>query len=163
MIFFKVTRVRRARRAWSECMACESTSHELRTRPRWRALSVTAACCSDITRPLGLELRSSLRNEARAVESHSGSNDRHLITVLLSAMYSRNSMHLNAFCMCVGMHACCHAGSLEPDATRQKVRPLQTDATWHAWMPAPVQVNCLHVMTCQLHMMYMQSMLRYLV
>ena len=81
------------------CMACARASHKRRVRLGWCELSVRAACCSAVTRPLGLALRASLRNEARAVESHSGSNDRNLCTVLLSAIYSRDIMRLNA-CAC---------------------------------------------------------------
>ena len=105
------------------CMARASASHEASAKPRWCVMSVRAVCCSAVTRPLGLHLRSSLRNEARAVESHPGSDDRNLRTVLLSAISSRSLMYLSAFacafrCMRVAM---AHAGLLEPDVPRRKL------------------------------------------
>ena len=92
------------------CMACARASHKRRVRLGWCELSVRAACCSAVTRPLGLALRASLRNEARAVESHPGSDDRNLSTVLLSAISSRSFMYVSAFacafrCMRVAMRA----------------------------------------------------------
>ena len=110
LIFFKVTRVRRARKALTACMACASASHEFRTRPSWSALSVGAACCSAVTRPLGLVLRASFRNDACAVESHPGYNGPNIETVLLSTIYIRNIIYLNTYpcafgCMRVVMWA----------------------------------------------------------
>ena len=92
------------------CMACASASHEFRTRPSWSALSVGAACCSAVTRPLGLVLRASFRNDARAVESHPGCNGPNIETVLLSTIYIRNIIYLNTYpcafgCMRVVMWA----------------------------------------------------------
>ena len=92
------------------CMARASASHEASAKPRWRVMSVRAVCCSAVTRPLGLHLRSSVRNEARAVESHLGSDDRNLCTVLLSAISNRSFMYVSAFtcafrCMRVAMRA----------------------------------------------------------
>ena len=117
-IFFKVTRVRRARKPGQRCMACARASHAQRTGPRWCVVSVRAACCSAVPRPLGLALLASSRNEARAVESHVGSNDRSLRTVLLSTIRSRNFMFQMCFacafgCMRVVMRA--HSSPMQHD------------------------------------------------
>ena len=97
-------------KAGQRCMACARASHKRRVRLGWCELSVRAACCSAVTRPLGLVVRASFRNDARAVESHPGCNGPNIETVLLSTIYIRNIIYLNTYpcafgCMRVVMWA----------------------------------------------------------
>ena len=69
------------------------------------------------------------KREARAVESHVGSNDRSLRTVLLSTIRSRNFMFQMCFACAFGrmrvvMRA--HSSPMQHDK--------QLDAMWHACM-----------------------------
>ena len=135
LILFKVTRVRRARKAWTACMACASASHEFRTRPSWSALSVGAACCSAVTRSLGLVLRASFRNDARAVESHPGCNGPNIETVLLSTIYIRNNVYLDTYACAFGCMRVVMWAHMSPMHHGHEWGPLQRlHASRHACM-----------------------------